>query len=242
MPILVITIILACICSVFVGFLATPRGRGWFGEFRVKLVIGKSKNGVKYVINDLKIRISDGKTSQIDHIVVNKRGVFVIETKNYSGRIYGQEKQLEWTQVLNYGRVKNKLYNPVKQNATHVYHISNIIGDKIPIYSVVVFVQGNTQYINSKGVYTLRELKAALRKGKTELNYVQMQNIYDNLLQMNDKSISRTEHIKNIHALQKGVNNNICPRCGKALVLRNGSKGSFMGCEGYPRCKFTKRV
>ena len=58
------------------------------------------------------LQLDNGKTSQIDHIVINSEGVFVIETKNYAGRIYGNDNQLEWTQVLVYGKVKNKLkYN-----------------------------------------------------------------------------------------------------------------------------------
>ena len=114
MPFLIALILIVAIA---VAYLKTPKGRGWFGELCVKMVIGKNKPGVKYVLNDLELRISDEKTSQIDHILINKKGIFVIETKNYSGRIYGQENQLEWTQVLNYGKVKNKLYNPVKQNS-----------------------------------------------------------------------------------------------------------------------------
>lgn len=72
---------------------------------------------------------NNGNTTQIDHIVINPRGVFVIETKNYSGEIYGSENQREWTQVLAYGNVKNKLYNPLKQNATHVYNVKRIVGN-----------------------------------------------------------------------------------------------------------------
>ena len=49
------------------------------------------------------------------------------------------------------------------------------------------------------------------------------------------------EHIQNIHAMKQAVSNGICPRCGKKLVLRHGKYGSFMGCSGYPDCKFTKK-
>lgn len=171
---------LICILVCITSFLNTPQGKGWLGEFRVKLVVGKTKPGVRYVINDFKLRVSENKTSQIDHIVINKNGIFVIETKNYSGRIYGREEQLEWTQVLKYGKVKNKLYNPIKQNKTHVYRVANIFADKIPIISAVVFVQGNTQYIDANGVYTLRELKSLLKKSCSELSLEEMEkNIFE---------------------------------------------------------------
>lgn len=84
------------------------------GERIVGRFIGETIPGLQYVINNLILEVEEGKTSQIDHIVINKRGIFVIETKNYSGMIYGTENQLEWTQVLNYGKVKNHFYNPIK--------------------------------------------------------------------------------------------------------------------------------
>ncbi len=236
-------IILVCIILTSAAILRTPQGRGWLGELKVKLVIGKTKPEEKYVINNLTLRIGDNKTSQIDHVVINKNGIFVIETKNYSGRIYGNETQLEWTQVLSYGKVKNKLYNPIKQNKTHLYHISNLLNKKLPMFSAVVFVQGNTQYINATGVYSLGGLRCLLKSNTGELlSPKQMEEAYTILINANDTSISKREHIQNIHINQQNISNNICPRCGKTLVLRQGKNGSFMGCKGYPQCKFTKKV
>lgn len=57
------------------------------GEAAVADIIGETKEGVRYVLNDYMVE-DEGKSSQIDHILINKYGVFVIETKNYSGRIY----------------------------------------------------------------------------------------------------------------------------------------------------------
>ena len=240
MPFLIALILIIAALS---AFLKTPQGRGWLGEFKVKLVIGKTKPEVKYVINNLTLRIGDNKTSQIDHIVINKHGIFVIETKNYSGRIYGNETQLEWTQVLNYGKVKNKLYNPIKQNKTHLYHISNLLNRNLPLFSAIVLVQGNTQYINASGVYNLRELRRLLKSNTREyLSSEKMEEAYKALLNANDASITKREHIQNIHINQQSISNNICPRCGKTLVLRKGKNGNFMGCKGYPQCKFTKNI
>ncbi len=239
MPFLIIVAI--CLIAI-VSFLSSPKGRGWLGEICVKLVIGKTKPNDRYVINDFRLRTSNGRTSQIDHIVINRNGVFVIETKNYSGRIYGQEQSQEWTQVLNYGKVKNKFYNPVKQNKTHVYHISNIIGAGVPIISAVVFVKGNVHFINSTGVYTLGGLRALVKNTNGLLTPQKMEFLHTKLLEANDRSVTNAEHIENIRVMQYNMNNNICPRCGKNLVMRNGKNGRFMGCEGYPNCKFTKNI
>ena len=230
------------ILLIVVIILNTPQGKGWLGELRIKMVIGKTKPGVKYIINDLKLRVSEEKTSQIDHVIINKRGIFVIETKNYSGRIYGKENQHEWVQVLNYGKVKNKFYNPLKQNNTHVYHVLKILENKYPVFSAVVFAKNNTKFIDAEGVYTTRELRNFINSGNTNLSPEQMDDAYKMLLASNDKSITRSEHIKNIHTLQNNVAKNMCPRCGKKLVVRKGRNGNFMGCEGYPNCKFTKTI
>lgn len=235
-------IILVFCLVLFSSFLNTPKGKGWLGEFFVKRTLGKTKPRVRYVINDFKCRVSYDKTTQIDHILINAGGVFVIETKNYSGRIYGQEQSLEWTQVLSYGRVKNKLYNPIRQNKTHVYHISNLIGNEAPIVSAVVFVQGNINFIEARGVYTLRGLKALIKKTPATLSTDEMEAIYNKLIQANDDSITNREHVRNIKSIKTGIQNNVCPRCGKKLIQRHGKNGDFMGCEGYPACKFTKRI
>ena len=240
MPFLIALVFILVALTVF---LRTPQGRGWLGELKVKLVIGRTKPDIKYVINNLTLRIGENNTSQIDHVVINEHGVFVIETKNYSGRIYGNETQLEWTQVLNYGNVKNKLYNPIKQNRTHLYHISNLLNGKLPLFSAVVFVQGNTQYINASGVYNLKELRRLLKSNTGEyLSPEKMEEAYKTLLNANDASITKREHIQNININKQNISSNICPRCGKALVLRKGKNGNFMGCKGYPQCKFTKNI
>ena len=224
-------------------FLRTPKGKGLFGEFCVKLVLGKTKSEQKYVINNLLLKVGENKTSQIDHVLINRNGIFVIETKNYSGRIYGGVDDFEWTQVLNYGKVKNKFYNPIRQNKTHIYHISKIIKESIPLTSAIVFVRGDTRYINAYGVYNIWQLRRLISINTgTVLTATQMSAVYEQLINAKDCSTSQTEHIEYIHSMQSKIENNICPRCGKQLVLRKGKNGDFYGCSGYPQCKFTKNI
>lgn len=225
-----------------VAYSKAPKSKGRLGEKAVIRVIGPTVPRVRYLINDLKIRLPNGKTAQIDHILINKKGIFVIETKNYSGNIYGNDNQLEWTQVLNYGRVKNKIYNPVKQNKTHVYYISKMLDKRYPIISAVVFVQGNTQYINSDNVYSLSELKELINSGEDILDDAQMKELYNKISAKYDNTITNSEHIKNIATTRHSVERGICPRCGNKLVLRQGRNGKFMGCQNYPNCKFTANI
>ena len=236
MPFLIIiSIILIIILAVY---LKRPETRGKRGENRVKCIIGETIENEQYVINDL-IVSNNGNTTQIDHIVINPRGVFVIETKNYSGEIYGSENQREWTQVLAYGNVKNKLYNPLKQNATHVYNVKRIVGN-LPIHSLVVFVQNNTYHIDANNVIPLLELKRTLSSGVSVLTVRQMETAYS-LLLASKTEISTKEHVENIKAQQWNVEHGICPRCSGKLVLRNGKYGEFWGCSNYPKCRFIKK-
>ncbi|MBQ3496378.1 MAG: NERD domain-containing protein [Clostridia bacterium] len=235
-PSIIIAILLIC-ALIFAKLLKTPKFRGVIGEARVKRIIGHTVVGEKYVINNL-ILETNGKTSQIDHVLINPKGVFVIETKNYSGDIYGSEDQREWTQVLAYGNVKNKIYNPLKQNATHVYNVKKIIGD-LPVYSLVVFVQNNSSRINCKNVINLYNLHARINSGQDLINPMQMERAY-NCLKVRNIEISTNEHVKNIEKQQKDLANGICPRCGSKLVLRNSKYGEFWGCSNYPKCKFIK--
>jgi len=232
MGILIIFIIIITV------YIRRPETRGKFGENKVKWIIGETIENKQYVINDL-ILGQSGETTQIDHIVINPRGIFVIETKNYSGKIYGSESQYEWTQVLAYGNVKNKLYNPLKQNATHVHHVKKIVG-KLPVYSLVVFVQNNTAHIYANNVIPLSSLRKFLQHGENTLSVEQMKMAYEALL-MHRVEVSRQEHMQNIRAQRRNVERGFCPRCGGYLVLRKGQYGEFFGCSNYPKCKFTKK-
>ena len=236
MPFLIIILVILFI--ILIVYLKHPSTRGKHGENKVRRVIGETVENEQYVINDF-ILANDGKSSQIDHIVINPHGIFVIETKNYSGEIYGSENQREWTQVLAYGKVKYKLYNPLKQNATHIYNVKKIVG-RLPVYSLVVFVQNNTHNIDIKGAIPLSALRTALQSGEIILTVEQMQTAY-NLLLSNQSDISTKEHVQNIRKQQQNLEFGICPRCGGNLVLRNGKYGEFWGCSNYPKCKFIKK-
>ena len=182
-------------------YLKTPAGRGKIGELTIKFILGKTEPGEKYVINNLIIKGSDGKTSQIDHILINKNGIFVIETKNYSGKIFGDETQYKWTQTLNYGKVKNRFYNPVMQNDTHIRRIKEVTKTTLPIKSIVVFTQDNVKNIKSPRVFTIKEMKKYINRSQNySLKIKDMEKVYKQLKSIKDFNlITPKKHIENIH-------------------------------------------
>ena len=212
--------------------------RGKVGEKRVSSKLKGIKNGK--VINNLTLFVSDNKTCQIDHILVCTRGIFVIETKNYAGRIYGDDSQREWTQVLNYGKVKNKFYSPVKQNNTHVYELGRRIHYS-NLYNCVIFVKNNISFIRSEHVFTLNNIKRFIMR-KPEIYSIEEVELIVEKINGIHIDISNRKHVRNIKQMKKDIDNNICPRCGSPLVLRAGKNGQFYGCSKFPKCKFTKRI
>ncbi len=236
-------LIIVVLLAMFKRF-CLPALKGRFGEALVKLMLGKDEPGKKHVINNVTV-VVDGKSSQIDHVAVNDRGVFCVETKNYSGRIYGEAEQQQWTQVLAYGKTKNKIYNPVKQNWTHVKRLEALLNKDLPIYSVVVFAQSNTRYIKANNVVGLWEVRTFLNKTGKEgaLFPEQIDAVAEEIKTLKDSNtVTAKEHIQEIRQMKADVENNICPRCGGQIVLKHGKYGDFYGCSNYPACKFTKKM
>lgn len=215
---------------------------GKLGEMEVIKVLGQTIEGRQYILNNYMIE-ENGKSSQIDHIVINPYGVFVIETKNYSGMIYGYEDQQEWTQVLSSGKVKNRFYNPIKQNKTHVARLKKILPSDTIINSLVVMVQNNTENIQIDNVIKLTELKERINARREEvLSVEEMQMINNTLIKAHSLvKISDEDHINEIHNMRLMIDNNICPRCGGKIIEKQGKYGSFWSCSNYPKCRFIKK-
>ena len=92
---------------------------GQFGEFATEYALtNKNLDGELVVLKNIYVP-TQGKTTEIDLLMIHEKGIFVFESKNYSGWIFGSADQLNWTQSLQNGD-KNKFYNPIRQNRTHI--------------------------------------------------------------------------------------------------------------------------
>jgi hypothetical protein len=122
-----------------------------------------------HLMNHVTLRLGDG-TTQIDHILVSRFGVFVIETKDFNGWIFADPKKAKWTQVL--FRLKRRFQNPIFQNSRHVRAVRGLL-DFLPpdaIRSVVVFT-GDVEFKTDvpQGVYSVWELVDCLRAQTDEV-------------------------------------------------------------------------
>jgi len=231
----------------------------FWGIFRVKIkgAIGENTTSSilyfldksKYkVINNIVLEVA-GKTTQIDHIVVSDFGVFVIETKNYKGWILGGENSEYWTQVL--FKRKEKFYNPIRQNLGHIRALKSCLNEyhNLKYISIIVFsskadIKVNT---NTEVVYSHQLIKTIERYTDVNLMETEKEAISQRITASNLKDIyDKRSHIRSIkqrvQSREDSIKENKCPQCGGDLVKRNSKFGYFLGCNSYPRCKFTLNI
>ena len=189
-----------------------------------------------------------GKSVQIDHVVVSKYGIFVIETKNIKGWIFGTDTSEFWTKNM-YGK-KYKFYNPVKQNFSHVKALQILLkisyNKFVPI--VAFLPQATLKCTTNAIVISSHRLLKTIRKCKDilltddEVDRIVLE--LSNLPRV-DKEM-RTKHIsdikKDVEAKKKKIESGICPKCNGVLIERRGPYGRFLGCSNYPKCKFVQKI
>lgn len=121
------------------GYFKIRTDSGLYGEYLTHKALDKT-NGIKMILANVYIPKADGTTTEIDLLMIHETGLYCIESKNYSGWIFGDEKNQYWTQSLQ-NKQKNKFYNPVRQNAGHIKHLKEHLKGRYDagIESVIVF-------------------------------------------------------------------------------------------------------
>lgn len=115
--------------------------KGWVGEkTTTHLGLRRLDNSTYSVYDDLYLSRVDGQgTTQLDHVVVSSFGIFVVETKNYKGWIFGSEEQRQWT--VSIGKKKFRFQNPIHQNELHIRALGEFLKlDRDSFLSIVFFV------------------------------------------------------------------------------------------------------
>ena len=112
--------------------------KGIAGESIIQLLLNSPQLGYRKIMKNIYVPYGN-QTTEIDVVMIHETGIYVIESKNYSGWIFGNENQKQWTQMLN-SYTKKRFYNPVWQNRTHIRALSNYTNiDKSKIKSYIVF-------------------------------------------------------------------------------------------------------
>lgn len=187
-------------------FFKSNYGKGWLGEFKVKQVIGNSKpNKDYYVINNL--TFDDGnKSAQIDHLIIDRSGIVVIETKNRVGKIYGKEGDLNWTVVYKFGKERAAFLNPIKQNEGHIKSLKKVLSKEVPLHSIIVFTtSADIREVSTENVpviysNSIKDFMKDYQYDKTKLTSEEVSEIYNQLLEIKQSNkITNKEHVKSIN-------------------------------------------
>jgi hypothetical protein len=156
-----------------------------------------------HLMNHITLPLANG-TTQIDHILVSRFGVFVIETKDYKGWIFGNPKHATWTQVL--FKRKYKFQNPIFQNHLHVRAVRDLL-DFVPpdaVRSVVVFT-GDAVFKNPlpDGVCYMRGLVEHIREHTTEVLSHNRVQFCVGRLETTRLAITRATDVEHVQRLQR---------------------------------------
>ena len=223
------------------------------GENAVSSVL-KSLPPEYIVLNNIIIpdQVTDSSkryTTQIDHVVVSPYGIFVIETKNFSGWIFGEEKSQQWAQTFK--EKEGKLfYNPIKQNWGHIFALSEHLRINVRMFKPVVVFSNNCKldvettipvvYVSDLKNLILSYTQEIISEGKVDAIFNRLSSLCLNGEEMENRHVQsiRERLAEKEIALQQGR----CPRCGGRIKLRKGRYGAFYGCSNYPKCRFTSDV
>jgi hypothetical protein len=177
--------------------LSKPKIKGDVGEKIIERKLKKLPEDYK-ILNNILIKNND-RSSQIDHIVVSKFGVFVIETKMYKGWIYGKEKQRRWIQNL-YGK-KYYFQNPLHQNYGHIQNLKEIKGlEDVKFISLILFSERATLKNKIRNVIHFSKARRWISNYQ-EIIYTnkQVDFIYNTIVNKNIKDKkARKEHVLKI--------------------------------------------
>ena len=160
LPVIAVAVIMAIIYLIYVcfyyrrtsyyknthaSFLSVLFDTGKYGEYLTYCKLQDcEKNGGQFLFNTYLPKNSDQDvTTEVDLILIHPSGIYVFESKNYSGWIFGDDKQKTWTQCLPQGKGrssrKEHFLNPIFQNKLHISSLKKILGDAYPYMSMIVF-------------------------------------------------------------------------------------------------------
>lgn len=147
-------------------------------------------HGYGKLLRNVYLPLSNGQTTEIDIILIHTNGIFVIESKNYKGWIFGKDTDKNWT-VMYSKTNKHTFYSPILQNKRHVKEICKITGtDTNKVFSFIVFGrnselkkitnnQPNTFVIRSIGLSN--KLKMVMEENGQVIDAITVKNLFEKL-------------------------------------------------------------
>ena len=228
------------------AIIKSPWFKGIFGEFIINVFAKwKLDNNVYHLIKNVTLPTEDG-TTQIDHIIVSVFGVFIVETKNLRGWIYGSPQQKMWTQKIY--RNTYRFQNPLHQNYKHTKTLQALLNlEDQQLHSVVVFIGDSTfkTPMPDNVTYGMGYIRYIQSVTETLLSPEQVVEITHAIEtgRLTKSFKTNREHVRHIQKITTDKENSqLCPKCGSEMLLRETKKGEnagkqFWGCSAFPKCR-----
>jgi hypothetical protein len=202
-----------------------------------------------HIFRNVYLTRADGKTTEIDMLVIDRRGIFVLESKNYGGWIFGDSSQKYWTATYP-NKLKNRFYNPILQNLAHIRVVQERLSESYPnlkYFSLIVFSErcelkkiknDEPNTFIFKRPETHYWINKILRANKNSVLADEEVKEICNWLRPHERP---DEEIKQTHIASLKAAANTCPWCNSELIERTNRKtgAAFIGCSTYPKCKYT---
>lgn len=226
--------------------------KGFLGEAMGNLAARLFLDAGEYrSLNNVTLQTGHG-TVQIDHVIVSRFGIFVVEAKNYQGWIFGGEKQAEWTQCLPGGR-KFRFQNPLRQNYRHIRSLAEFLGLPDDRFHSVVMFWGDSEFKTPMPANVMSRNYASYIKGKTEVLFSEAE-VTEIVAALETGRMptgllkgleTRRVHLQSLQ--ERHGSEARCPTCGAELIERVATRGAragsrFLACRRFPRCRFTRPV
>ena len=222
-----------------------------------------------YVLQNVYVPRQDSGTSEIDVLLLSTKGIFVFESKDFAGWIFGRGNQKNWTVTLYAGKdwfgfkhtEKHHFYNPVRQNQSHIKTLRYYLDTPAPMYSVVVFsnrselksisdIPENVEVLQTSDLpYYLRNVLESfsdvISEDKVDFMHAKLKQ------HVNVDIETEIEHLasigKRVEAKKAEAVQEKCPWCKSKLVIRTAKRGpnpgkQFYGCSNYPNCTYTRNI
>ena len=218
--------------------------RGWFGEKKAAFSMWLSLDSAVYKrFHDVIVPTRNG-TTQIDHLLVSPFGVFIVETKNMSGWIFGAEDQASWMQM--FYRKRFPFQNPVRQTFRQKKSLAEYLNLDESIINAVVYFVGDCEFKTRMPANVINSgLGSYIKQFRNHrLSQADVRRVSQALEKhVSESSLTTRDHIRSLRERQGS--RTVCPKCGSDLVERTARQGTnagfkFLGCVSYPRCRFTR--
>ena len=243
---LIIVVLIVGAVKLLQVVLLSPGRIGKRGEKIVSQRIIDGLSGVNLHLTDVYLPLPDGTTTQIDHIVVNRYGIFVVEIKNYSGWIFGDEQSVKWTQAIY--KSKHTFQNPIRQNYRHICALSDCLGIPRNLFVSVVAFTGDCTFKTDmpNGVVYSRQATSYISSFRTQLiKDIDVPEVFHAIKKWNESvgEEKRAAHVRNLSRRHAPVSSMSdapkCPYCGAPMArrVRKSDGKPFYGCSKYPACR-----